>query len=112
MIDENDLKEHDYSGKCKIIIDFKSFENQVPIFKHYTFDMNFKIIKELSGAIYIADAMSVMGFIREELKLPIDATIQYKTTYIGTANDIVICLECITNKHFIRKIKIDNILND
>lgn len=113
MIRIEDLSAYEHSGECKIIIDFRNSESHVPVFRTYRYDMSFKaFLDPATGSIFVPGDVSVMGFIKQELNMPDNATISYKSTYIGKGNDIVISLECITNKSFIRKLKIETIINE
>ena len=108
----NYLREYEHYGNCKIVIDFRNIETRVPIFRTYRYNMNFKAFLEpLSGSVFITNFRSTWVFRKDELKIPHNATLSYKSTYIGKGDNILISLECITNKHFIRKLKIENIIN-
>lgn len=102
----------DENEEIKVVIDFKSWKNPVPIFETYNMRMNFLSYLDPMNRLYISDVLYVLNNIRKELRLNKNATLQLKTTYIGTRKNIKICLECITNKEYIRKLKIKNLLNE
>lgn len=63
------------------------------------------------GRLYIAELLSFFDLIKNKLELE-DATIQLQSSYIGTSDNVSICIECIANDNYIRKIKIRNALNE
>lgn len=106
-----DIKKYELKKNCEVVINFRSISNKIPIYKKYRFDLDIITYIDLMGRLYIAETISLFDLIKEKLELK-NGTIQLQSSYIGTTDNVSICVELITNDNYIRKIKINNALNE
>ena len=98
-------------GYCNINVTIRENGGMIPTLKTYFLKVKLICIKDESGCLYINELTDVKQKVTKALDLPVGTTILNKTSFIGREDNIKISLEVITNSHYIRRVKTDDIVD-
>jgi len=90
---------------------FRHYNSVIPIIRTYSFKIKSLCVKDEYDNLYLSNLTNIKTELKLKLNLPHNTTILNNSSFIGNINDIKISLEIITDISYIRKLKIDKLLN-